>query len=318
MIKRSKIVVTGADGFVGGALVEYLRERAVGEVVRCVRPGKSGVEDLAYDLSGCGVLPVLCGVDVIVHAAARVHVMQVESDPLPAFRAANVEGTMRLAEAAAQAGVRRFVFVSSIAVNGNATPFGRPFTPGDVPAPHDPYGVSKFEAEQALLALSRRSAMEVVIVRPALVYGPGASGNVQQMLKWLRLGIPLPLAGIDNLRSFVGLHNLVDLLALCATHPAAAGELFLVGDAEAVSTPMLLSALARGLGRGPRLFWVPKTILRAFAITVGKRGWVDRLYGSLTVDISKNARLLGWSPPQTFDAGINATVQAPTRSATGA
>ncbi|MEN1831284.1 NAD-dependent epimerase/dehydratase family protein [Pseudomonas lijiangensis] len=314
MINRSKIVVTGADGFVGGALVEYLRERAGLDVIRCVRSGKSGPDDLAYDLTGSGALPALGGVDVIVHAAARVHIMQAESDPLPAFRAANVEGTMRLAEAAAQAGVRRFVFLSSIAVNGNATPVGQSFTPDDIPAPHDAYGVSKFEAEQALLALSARSAMEVVIVRPTLVYGPGASGNVQQMLKWLRLGIPLPLAGIDNRRSFISLHNLVDLLALCAIHPAASGQLFLAADAEAVSTPMLLSALSRGLGRGPRLFWVPKPILRALAIMVGRRGWIDRLYGSLTVDTSKNARLLGWAAPQSFDAGIRATVQSPVNS----
>lgn len=309
MTKRTKIVVTGADGFIGSALVEYLRERITGEVVRCVRPGKSSPGDLAYDLSGCEPLPALHDVDVIVHAAARVHILQTESDPLPAFRDANVAGTMRLAEAAAAAGVRRFVFLSSIAVNGNATPVGQPFTPSDIPAPKDAYGVSKHEAEQALLALSDRSAMEVVIVRPTLVYGPGAIGNVQQMLKWLRLGIPLPLAGIYNYRSFVSLHNLVDLLALCTIHPAADGEVFLASDAEVVSTTMLLSALARNLGRSPRLFWVPKTVLRALAAVVGKRAWVDLLYRSLTVDISKNARLLDWSPPQSFDVGINFTVQ---------
>lgn len=313
MTERTKIVVTGADGFIGSALVEHLRECVTGEVVRCVRPGKSGPGDMAYDLSGCGPLPTLCDVDVIVHAAARVHVMQIESDPLPAFRAANVVGTMRLAEAAADAGVRRFVLLSSIAVNGNSTPVGQPFTPSDLAAPQDPYGVSKLEAEQALLALSESSAMEVVIVRPTLVYGPGASGNVQQMLKWLRLGIPLPLAGIDNCRSFVSLHNLVDLLTVCTTHPAANGEVFLASDSEVVSTTMLLSALALGLGRDPRLFWVPKTFLRVLAATVGKRAWVDLLYRSLTVDISKNARLLGWSPPQTFEAGISVTVQSATK-----
>lgn len=315
MTERSKIVVTGADGFIGCGLVKYLRERATGEVVRCVRPSKSGPDDLAYDLSGCGPLPELHDVDVIVHAAARVHIRQIESDPLPAFRAANVAGTMRLAEAAAAAGVRRFVFISSIAVNGNATPVGRPFTPSDIPAPQDPYGVTKLEAEQALLALSERTAMAVVIVRPTLVYGPGAGGNVQQMLKWLRLGVPLPLAGIENRRSFVSLYNLVDLLALCTTHPAAAGEVFLASDAEIVSTSMLLSALARQLGRSPRLFWVPKSLLGVLAAAVGKRAWVDVLFRSLTADISKNARLLGWSPPQSFGDGINVTVQPATKRA---
>ncbi|MFJ3157090.1 NAD-dependent epimerase/dehydratase family protein [Pseudomonas protegens] len=309
MTERSKIVVTGADGFVGRALVEYLRERTTGEVVRCVRPGKAGPNDLAYDLAENGLLPALHDIDVIVHTAARVHFLKVEDDPLPAFRAANVAGTIRLAEAAADAGVRRFVFLSSIAANGNVTPIGQPFTPSDIPSPQNPYGVSKLEAEQALLALSQRSTMEVVIVRPTLVYGPGAGGNVQQMLKWLRLGIPLPLADIHNRRSFVSLYNLVDLLALCTTHPAAGGEIFLAGDAEVVSTSTMLSALARGLGRSPRLFWVPKPLLRMLATALGKRAWVDILYRSLTVDISKNSRLLGWSPPQSFDAGINATTQ---------
>jgi UDP-glucose 4-epimerase len=304
-----KVMVTGAGGFVGGALVEHLRDQPGYDVLRCARNGDAGPRDVIYDLLGETPIPSLEGIDVIVHAAARVHVMHAERDPLPAFRAANVQGTVRLAEAAAAAGVRRFVFVSSIAVNGNATPVDRPFTASDTPAPHDPYGVSKFEAEQALLALAERSAMDVVIVRPTLVYGPGALGNVQQMLKWLRRGVPLPLAGIDNRRSFVSLHNLVNFLALCVSHPAAAGEVFLVSDGESVSTPRLLSALARGLGRGPRLFWVPEGLLRGLAAAVGKRGWAERLYGSLVVDISKNASVLGWSPPQSFDAGIQITVQ---------
>lgn len=309
-----KVMVTGAGGFVGGALVEYLRGQCNVDVVRSVRDADAGPDDFAYDLLGKPPVPSLQGIDVIVHAAARVHVMHAESDPLPAFRAANVEGTLRLAEAAAASGVRRFVFVSSIAVNGNATPTDQPFTASDKPGPHDPYGVSKYEAEQALLALTKRSSMEVVIVRPTLVYGPGAAGNVQQMLKWLRRGVPLPLAGIDNRRSFVSLYNLVDFLALCISHPAAAGHVFLVSDGESVSTPRLLSALARALGRGPRLFWVPEALLRGLAAAVGKRGWAERLYGSLLVDIEKNASVLGWSPPQSFDAGIQITVQPSARN----
>ncbi|MGI4836542.1 MAG: NAD-dependent epimerase/dehydratase family protein [Janthinobacterium lividum] len=309
-----KVMVTGAGGFVGGALVEYLRGQAGVDVLRCVRDGDAGPDDFVYDLLGKTPVPSLQGIDVIVHAAARVHVMHAECDPLPAFRAANVGGTLRLAEAAAASGVRRFVFVSSIAVNGNATPIDRPFTASDNPAPHDPYGVSKFEAELALQDLAERTAMEVVIVRPTLVYGPGAAGNVQQMLKWLRRGVPLPLAGINNRRSFVSLHNLVDFLALCVSHSAAVGEVFLVSDEESVSTPRLLSALARGLGRGPRLFWVPEALLRGIAAAVGKRGWAERLYGSLVVDISKNASLLGWSPPQSFEAGIKITVDPSVRN----
>jgi UDP-glucose 4-epimerase len=307
-----KVMVTGAGGFVGGALVTHLRDQTGLDVLRCVRDD-AGPDDFAYDLLGAKPVPPLQGIDVIVHAAARVHVMHAERDPLPAFRAANVDGTLRLAEAAVASGVQRFVFVSSIAVNGNATPIDQPFTAADKPAPHDPYGVSKFEAEQALLALARRTSLEVVIVRPTLVYGPGAAGNVQQMLKWLRRGVPLPLAGIDNRRSFVSLYNLVDFLALCVSHPAAAGEVFLVSDGEAVSTPRLLSALARGLGRAPRLFWVPEWILRGLAGAVGKRGWAERLYGSLVVDIGKNADVLGWEPPQSFEAGIKKTIQPSAR-----
>lgn len=309
-----KVMVTGAGGFVGGALVEHLRGQTGLDVLRCVREGDAGPDDFAYDLLGTTPVPPLQGIDVIVHAAARVHVMHTERDPLPAFRAANVEGTLRLAEAAAASGVRRFVFVSSIAVNGNATPVDQPFTAADKPAPHDPYGMSKFEAEQALLALARRTSLEVVIVRPTLVYGPGAAGNVQQMLKWLRRGIPLPLAGIDNRRSFVSLYNLVDFLGLCISHPAAVGEVFLVSDGEAVSTPRLLSALARALGRGPRLFRVPEGFLRGLAAAVGKRGWAERLYGSLLVDTGKNTRVLGWLPPQSFDEGIKLTVQPSARN----
>lgn len=311
-----KVVVTGARGFVGRALMEFLHRDPAYEPISCVRPGTEVAGELSYDLLGAEAVPDLRGVDVVVHAAARVHVMeQTTVDPLRAFRAANTQGTLRLARAAAEAGVRRFVYLSSIAVNGNVTAIDKPFSAQDTPAPHDAYGVSKFEAEQALGTLSAATGMEIVIVRPPLVYGPGAPGNVAQMLRWVRLGVPLPLAGIDNRRSLVSLFNLVHFLESCISHPNAAGQVFLVADNESVSTSALLTALAAALGRSPRLYKVPASALRSLAAMTGKRGWFDRLFGSLVVDTRKNAQVLGWSPPQSFIDGIELTVNPPARNA---
>jgi UDP-glucose 4-epimerase len=253
----------------------------------------------------------LNGVSVVVHCAARVHVMRDTSvDPLEEFRRVNVQGTLNLARQAAAAGVRRFVFVSSIKVNGEATQPGCPFTADDILAPLDPYGVSKMEAEQALREIVRQTGMEVVIIRPPLVYGPGVKANFAAMMRWLQRGVPLPLGAIHNQRSLVALDNLVDLIMTCIKHPAAANQTFLVSDGEDASTTELLRRMGQAMGHPARLLPVPASWLKLAAGLIDKRDVAQRLCGSLQVDISKTRELLGWVPPVSLDEGLR-------RAATG-
>jgi UDP-glucose 4-epimerase len=233
------------------------------------------------------------------------------ADPLTAFRAVNVEGTLNLARQAAAAGVKRFVFVSSVKVNGEATLPGQPFTADDAPAPLDAYGISKMEAEQALREIALQTGMEVVIIRPPLVYGPGVKANFAAMMRWLQRGVPLPLGAIHNQRSLVALDNLVDLIVTCLTHPAAANQTFLVSDGEDVSTTELLRRMGRAMGRPARLIPVPVSWLKLAAALVGKRDVAQRLCGSLQVDIEKTRRLLGWTPPLTLDQGLKKAATGP-------
>ena len=252
----------------------------------------------------------LNGVQAVVHCAARVHVMQDNAtDPLQAYREVNVHGTLNLARQAAHTGVRRFVFVSSIKVNGEAIQLGQPFTADDVPAPSDPYGVSKLEAEQGLRDIEAQTGMEVVIVRPPLVYGPGVKANFATMMRWVDLGIPLPLGAIHNARSVVALDNLVDLLMTCLKHPAASGQTFLVSDGEDVSTTELLRRTAQAMGKKAFLLPVPAFVLEWGAAMLGKRDVAQRLCGSLQVDMDKTRRLLGWTPPLTLDQGLKKVVE---------
>jgi len=306
-----KVLVTGANGFVGQAVLLRLNGMsgvtAIGSVRRAAMFADAGapiatVGELSAQTDWSGAL---AGVQAVVHTAARVHVMQEAAvDPLAEFRRVNVQGTLNLARQAAAAGVRRFVFVSSIKVNGEATQPGSRFTADDVPAPLDAYGVSKMEAEQGLLALSAQTGMEVVIIRPPLVYGPGVKANFAAMMRWLRRGVPLPLGAIHNRRSLVALDNLVDLIVLCLTHPTAANRTFLVSDGEDVSTTQLLRRMGQALGRPPRLIPVPASILKLAAAMVGKSDVAHRLCGSLQVDISKTRQLLGWTPPLSLDEGL--------------
>ena len=306
-----KVLVTGASGFVGQAVLLRLNGMsgvtAIGSVRRAAMFADAGapiatVGELSAQTDWSGAL---AGVQAVVHTAARVHVMQEAAvDPLAEFRRVNVQGTLNLARQAAAAGVRRFVFVSSIKVNGEATQPGSRFTADDVPAPLDAYGVSKMEAEQGLLALSAQTGMEVVIIRPPLVYGPGVKANFAAMMRWLRRGVPLPLGAIHNRRSLVALDNLVDLIVLCLTHPTAANRTFLVSDGEDVSTTQLLRRMGQALGRPPRLIPVPASILKLAAAMVGKSDVAHRLCGSLQVDISKTRQLLGWTPPLSLDEGL--------------
>lgn len=305
-------LVTGITGFVGMALAHRLTadDVAVRGAVRREVEAKGAFEPVHVG-SVNGVTDwkdALAGVDSIVHLAARAHVLdEQETNPLEAFRRVNMEGTLKLARQAAEAGVRRFVFMSSIGVNGNET--ARPFNEIDVPAPTEPYAVSKWEAERGLRELASKASLDLVIIRPPLVYGPGAPGNFGSLLRWVHKGVPLPLGAVtQNRRSLVGLHNLVDLIVTCLEHPGAAGETFLVSDGEDVSTAGLLRKVGDALERPARLVPVPVWILRAAATALGKREMARRLLGSLQVDASKAREVLGWVPPVSLDEGLRRAV----------
>ena len=231
------------------------------------------------------------------------------NDPLAAFRRVNTLGTERLARQAAAAGVRRFVYVSSIQVNGNRTT-GSAFSECDVPKPHDPYAVSKWEAEQALYRVSAQTGLEMVVVRPPLVYGPGVKGNFLRLLQVIEHGLPLPLASVKNQRSLIGVRNLVDFLTLCVQYPAAAGETFLIADGEDVSTPELIRRLAQAMGRSARLWPCPVGPMRLAARAAGKESAIERLCGSLTVDSAKARTLLSWTPPVPMAEELGAIVKS--------
>lgn len=303
------MLVTGANGFVGRALCDEaaaqgFRLRGATRTVCHLAGAAENVIVGACD-NETDWTHALFDIDAVIHLAARVHVMHDESsDPLAEFRKVNVAGAEHLARQAARAGVKRLVYVSSIKVNGEGTPDNGSFTEANSPNPQDPYGVSKWEAEQALHRVAAETGLEVVIVRPPLVYGAGVKGNFAQMLKVLAKGIPLPLASVENRRSLVYVGNLVDALILCATHPAAAGQTYLVSDGEDVSTTDLLRQLGAAMGHPARLFSCPQALLKLAGRLTGRADQVERLLGSLRVDSSKIRRELGWIPPFTLDKGL--------------
>jgi nucleoside-diphosphate-sugar epimerase len=314
MITQPKILITGASGFIGSALVTAIASQPDFCVVRASRTAQSandGEEIRLFDLLDSTQMPRLDDVHAVIHTAARVHVMgERMGDGLEAFRTVNVQGTIALANAAASAGVKRFIYLSSIKVNGEETVPGQPFTSFDVPAPLDAYGISKHEAEQALWAISKATGMEVVVVRPPLVYGPGVKANFASMMKWLELGLPLPLGAIDNRRSLVSVGNLVDLLIQCVRQPSAADQTFLVSDAQDLSTTQLLKQVALAIGKKPHLLPVPSWLLRMCASMLGKGNFAQRLCGSLQVDINHTCERLHWTPPFPIDASLRLTAEA--------
>jgi len=310
------VLVTGATGFVGRFLCTRLL--ADGWSVHGTLLDSEITSDLVDKVTPVAIEPLgaetiwrhaLVGVDTIIHLAARVHVMhETASDPLAEFRKTNVLGTVNLSNQAVLAGVKRFIFMSTIGVNGDNSITG-PYTESDTPTPHNPYSVSKYEAESVLQKVSSETGMEVVIIRAPIIYGPGNPGNFRSLLKIVSMGIPLPLESVVNKRSLIYVGNLVDVLATCTEHPAAAGQTFLVSDGEDVSTPELIRRTASALGVTARLFPVPPALIRLAGTLTGRSAAVRRLTGSLEVDSSKIKNALGWRPPYTMDQGLMETAQ---------
>ena len=307
------IAVTGANGFVGQAVCEVLRaqQHTVRPLVRNAHPAWPEAMAVGNITADTDWAHALDGIDCVVHCAARVHVMsETEVDPLAAFRAVNVLGSQRLAEQAAQAGVKRLVYLSSLKVLGEMTEPGHPFQVNTAPKPEDPYGISKWEAERAIQRVGQATGMQTVVIRPPLVYGPGVKANFQKLLQAVARGMPLPMGGIHNQRSLVNLDNLCDLIALCVHHPAAAGKVFLVSDGHDVSTPDLIRAMARALGRSARLISIPPAGLRLLGRLSGRQAQIDRLTGSLQVEIGHTREVLGWTPRTTLQQALQSLVQA--------
>jgi nucleoside-diphosphate-sugar epimerase len=314
-----KILVTGANGFVGSAICEQLagKNHTITAVVRQLN-SLSIHERLALYLQGLvadftqisSFQAHLLGCDAVVHCAARVHqVQETAADPLAEYHAVNTQATLDLARAAAQAGVKRFVFLSSVKVNGEFSAMGQPFRADDAISTQDPYGASKWEAELGLQRIAQETGLEVVIIRPPLIYGPGVKANFLSMMRVLQRGFPLPLGAIHNQRSLIALPNLVSLIETCLTHPAAAGQTFMASDQRDLSTTELLQLLGHALGKPAQLVPVPQTWLETGLKLVGKSGIAQRLCGSLTVDPTPATRLLGWKPVVTVEQGLKATAE---------
>ena len=297
------VLITGASGFVGGALAQYLsRFYSVRGLVRHAPPFVDpSIQHIAgFELSSNhNLVGVFSGVDSIVHCAARVHIMsETAENPLEEFRRVNVRGTINFATQAAQAGVKRFIYLSSVKVNGESTEMGRPFRPEDKPSPADAYGISKFEAESALQVLAIKTGMEVVIIRPPLIYGHGVKANFAALISLVRLGIPLPFGLANtNSRSFVAIDNLLSFIKECISNPKAANQVFLISDGQDLSTASLLSEIAIASNKKILQLPIPIPILQWILRVLGKTGISERLFGNLQVDISKCNSLLGWTPP---------------------
>lgn len=307
-----KFLITGANGFVGQPLCAELHNQGY-SVRAAVRSANLLIEN--RDTMPVGSIDgdtnwtkALLGVDVVIHLAARVHVMdELAADPLVEFLKVNLHGTQNLALQAARVGVKRLVYVSSVKVNGEETHGQRSYNEQDIPAPQEPYSVSKWQAEQALRSIAQETDLEIVIVRPPLVYGPGVKGNFIALLAAINKGLPLPLAGASNARSLVYVGNLVDALIVSATHSAAVGQTYMVRDGEDISTSLLVEKIAEALKRNNRSFYFPPSLLRAAAAMLGRSAQIERLFGSLRVNDAKLRSELGWIPPYTMAQGLRVT-----------
>ena len=309
------ILITGATGFVGKVLCAKAISQGfhVKGTIRADRSLIGEVEKVFIDTLGDDTdwTAALRGVNVAIHLAARAHVMRDDvENPMAEFRRLNTMGTVHLARSAAAIGVKRLVYVSSIKVNGEETFGGQSYTERDMPVPRDAYGISKFEAEQGLLHIAHQTGMEVVIIRPPLVYGPGVKANFASMMEWVDKGVPLPLGAVHNKRSLVALDNLVSFIVHCIDHPKAANEIFLISDGEDVSTTELIKKTAKALGKRPLLIPVPVSLMKFAAKLIGKEDIANRLFGSLQVDSSKARELLGWKPVITMDGQLKKTADA--------
>lgn len=309
----NRILLTGATGFVGRAILARLSDdtryvvRSAFRGANQLNSSDESVEIGSIDSDTDWSL-ALSGVDFVIHAAARVHVMNSSDQEIEDYRSVNRDGTLKLAKQAAAAGVRRLVFLSSAKVNGEMTRPGQSFSSTDTAMPADPYAVSKFEAETGLGRIAAETGLEVVIVRPPLVYGPGVGANFLKLIRLVDSGMPLPFGSIDNKRSLVAVKNLADLVVHCLAAEKASGQTFLAGDGEDLSTPDLVRRIAGHLGRSPRLLPVPQGLLKVLGILTGRSPQVQRLLGSFQLDIEITRRKLDWQPPVTGDEAMGETV----------
>jgi nucleoside-diphosphate-sugar epimerase len=312
----TKILITGATGFVGRAIFENLKSKKKYLIHLTARTNQEklfeGVKtfNIGEIDSNTNWMDALVKVDCIIHCAAKAHMTEKkQTDSLNAYRRINVDGTRNLAKQAVAIGIKRFIFLSSIKVNGEGTIASKSFKYNDISQPEDAYGISKWEAEQALLEISKQTGLEVVIIRPPLVYGEGVKGNFLRLLDLVYKQIPLPFVKINNLRSFIALDSLVDLIICCIDHPKAGGKTFLVSDGEDLSTPDLIMKLSKFMDKSPRLFQFPQLIIQLIGRLVGKSSEVKRLFGSLRIDNSYTREILGWSPALSLDEGLRKTVR---------
>lgn len=301
------ILITGSNGFLGQYLCQYLSGKKHFILAHTRQPqvfDHPNITNINFDLNDNLDSLDLSHVDVIIHCAGRAHIMnEIAESPLKAYRHTNVQGTLNLAKKAAESGVKRFIYLSSIKVNGEETTIN-PFTPNDEFKTNDPYGLSKYEAEQALLELSKNTGFEIVIIRPVLIYGPNVKANFKSMVNLASKKIPLPIGCLDNKRSMVSVYNLVDLIHVCMTHPNAKNEVFLASDQDDISVKQLFEKLAYHQNNNLIILPVPKSLIAFLASLVGKKAMASRLCSELIVDTSKNTQLLGWTAPYTVDTSL--------------